>query len=278
MTRLWRSLLFVPATRPDRFEKAAVAAPDTVCIDLEDAVGPDDKSSARTAALEFLSGARAEGVRWALRINNPRTINGLRDVLALIDSTATPDVVLVPKVESAHELRWLDGLMAAAGRATGLVPVVESTRGLECAPDMARATTRVEAIGFGSADYSAEIGSDMGAAALTYARGRIAAAAGGARIAAIDTVWLDFRDDDGLRAETELARGMGFDGKLAIHPSQVATINAVFVPSARAVERAEKIVAAAEAAGGGVVSVDGEMIDEPVVIAARRTLAAAQRA
>lgn len=277
MTKLWRSLLFVPATRPDRFEKAAAASPDMVCIDLEDAVGPADKETARANALEFLAGSLPAGPRWFLRINNPRTVTGVRDTLALIESAARPDALLVPKAEGGAELHWLDGLFTSVGRQTGLVPVIESAQGLEQAPEIAGAGPRVEAIGFGSADYSAEIGSDMSAATLSYARGRIAAAAGQARIAAIDTVWIDFRDDEGLRAETGLAQAMGFDGKLAIHPNQVPVINGVFAPSDEAVARAEKIVAAADAAGGGVVSVDGEMIDEPVVIAARRTLAAAGR-
>ena len=96
MKPLWRSLLFVPATRPDRFEKAAAAGPDSVCIDLEDAVAPDDKEAARATALSFFSGELPKGPRWVLRINSPRTTLGLRDLLDLLSSAAAPDARFIP--------------------------------------------------------------------------------------------------------------------------------------------------------------------------------------
>lgn len=278
MTPLWRSLLFVPATRPDRFEKAAAAGADMVCIDLEDAVAPDDKETARATALEYLAGSLPAGPRWILRINSPRTALGLRDLLALLDSAAAPDALFIPKASSAEEMRWLDDLLSAAGKEIDLIPVIESAEGLDRVVEIAGAVLRNVAIGFGSADYAAELGSDMSVAALAYGRGRIAAAAGQAGIAAVDGIWPDFNDDDGLRGDTELIRSMGFDGKIAIHPRQVAVINAVFAPSAEEVERARRIVAASEAAKGGIATVDGEMIDNPVVVAAQQVLAAAEAA
>lgn len=278
MTLLWRSLLFVPATRPDRFEKAAAAGADMVCIDLEDAVAPDDKETARATALEYLAGSLPAGPRWILRINSPRTALGLRDLLALLDSDAAPDALFIPKASSAEEIRWLDDLLSAADKEIDLIPVIESAEGLDRVVEIAGAALRNVAIGFGSADYAAELGSDMSVAALAYGRGRIAAAAGQAGIAAIDGIWPDFNDDDGLRGDTELIRSMGFDGKIAIHPRQVAVINAVFAPSAEAVERARRIVAASEAAKGGIATVNGEMIDNPVVVAAQQVLAAADAA
>lgn len=275
MRPLWRSLLFVPATRPDRFEKAAAAGADMVCIDLEDAVAPVDKETARETALEYLSGTLPVGPRWILRINSPRTELGMRDVLALLSGDAAPDALFVPKASSGEEMRWLDELLEAAGKDIELIPVVESAEGLDRVLEIVSAAPRIVAVGFGSADFAAELGSDMGVAALAYGRGRIAAAAGQAGVAAIDGIWADFNDDEGLRGDTELVRSMGFDGKIAIHPRQVAVINAGFAPSAAEVERAERIIAAAEAAGGGVATVDGEMIDGPVVAAAEQTLAAA---
>lgn len=276
MSSLWRSLLFVPATRPDRFEKAAAAGADMVCIDLEDAVAPTDKDTARDTALAFLAGSRTKDVRWILRVNSPRSATGLRDLQAVMSGDASPDALMVPKVSGGDEVRWIDGLLDEAGLTSDLIPVVESAQGLDRVVEIAGASRRAVAVGFGSADYAAEIGSDMGPAALAYARGRIASAAGRAGIPALDGVWLDFKDDVGLRGETQLIRSMGFDGKLAIHPSQVATINDVFAPGVDEIERAERIIAAAEAAKGGVATVDGQMIDEPVVVAARRTLAAAK--
>ena len=278
MRPLWRSLLFVPATRPDRFEKAAAAGADMVCIDLEDAVAPDDKETARATALEFLSGTLPEGPRWILRINSPRTELGLRDLLALLASDAAPDALFIPKASSAEEMRWLDELLAVADKDIDLIPVIESAEGLDRVAEIAGAVLRNVAVGFGSADYAAELGSDMGVAALAYGRGRIAAAAGQAGIAAIDGIWPDFNDDDGLRGDTELIRSMGFDGKIAIHPRQVGVINAVFAPSDEEVARARRIVAASQEAKGGIATVDGEMIDNPVVMAAQQILAAADAA
>lgn len=275
MTSLWRTLLFVPATRPDRFEKAANTGADMVCIDLEDAVAADDKETARATALAYLSGSLPAGPRWVLRINSPRTALGLQDLLALLSSDAAPDALFIPKASSAEEMCWLDELLAAAHKDIDLLPVIETAEGLDRVVEIAGSVLRNVAVGFGSADYAAQLGSDMSVAALAYGRGRIAAAAGQAGIAAIDGIWPDFNDDAGLRGDTELIRSMGFDGKIAIHPRQVDVIHAVFVPSDEQVERARRIVAASEAANGGIATVDGEMIDNPVVVAAEKILAAA---
>jgi len=276
MKPLWRSLLFVPATRSDRFEKAAAAGPDMVCIDLEDAVAPDDKDEARNTALDFLAGSLPSGPRWVLRINSPRIELGLHDLLALLSSAAAPDALFIPKASSGDEMRWLDGLLSTAEKDVDLIPVIESAEGLDRAVEIAGSTLRNVAIGFGSADYTAELGADMSAAALAYGRGRIAAAAGQVGIAAIDGIWPDFMDDDGLRGDAELARSMGFDGKILIHPRQVGVIHSVYTPGADEVSRARRIVAASEAANGGIATVDGEMIDNPVVVAAQKILAAAR--
>jgi (S)-citramalyl-CoA lyase len=278
MNPLWRSLLFVPATRPDRFEKAAAAGADMVCIDLEDAVATADKETARDTALGYLAGSLPAGPRWVLRINSPRTELGLHDLLALLSSEAAPDALFIPKASSGEEMRWLDDLLSAADRNIDLLPVIESAEGLDRAVEIAGSVLRNVALGFGSADYAAELGSDMSVAALAYGRGRIAAAAGQAGIVAIDGIWPDFKDDEGLRGDTELIRSMGFDGKIAIHPRQVSVIHAVFAPGEEEVARARRIVAASEAANGGIATVDGEMIDNPVVVAAQHIIAAARAA
>lgn len=275
MNPLWRSLLFVPATRPDQFEKAAAAGADMVCIDLEDAVALDDKAAARDTALGYLSGALPAGPRWVLRVNSPRTELGLHDLLALLSSAAAPDALFIPKASSGEEMRWLDDLLSAADKDIDLLPVVESAEGLDRVVEIAGSSFRNVALGFGSADYAAELGSDMSVPALAYGRGRIAAAAGQAGIAAIDGIWPDFKDDDGLRGDTELIRSMGFDGKIAIHPRQVDVIHTVFAPSEEEVAHARRVVAASEAAKGGIATVDGEMIDNPVVVAAQHVLALA---
>lgn len=275
MTSLWRTLLFVPATRPDRFEKAADTGADMVCIDLEDAVAADDKETARATALNYLAGSLPSGPRWVLRINSPRTELGLRDLLALLSSEATPDALFIPKASSGEEMRWVDELLSAADKDIDLIPVIESAEGLDRVVEIAGSVLRNVAVGFGSADYAAQLGSDMSVAALAYGRGRIAAAAGQAGIPAIDGIWPDFKDDDGLRGDTELIRSMGFNGRIAIHPRQVSIIHEVFAPSEEEVMRARRIVAASDEAKGGIATVDGEMIDNPVVVAAQSILAAA---
>ncbi|HCP00165.1 MAG TPA: CoA ester lyase, partial [Rhodospirillaceae bacterium] len=149
MKPLWRSLLFVPATRSDRFEKAAAAGPDMVCIDLEDAVAPDDKDEARNTALDFLAGSLPSGPRWVLRINSPRIELGLHDLLALLSSAAAPDALFIPKASSGDEMRWLDGLLSTAEKDVDLIPVIESAEGLDRAVEIAGSTLRNVAIGFG---------------------------------------------------------------------------------------------------------------------------------
>ena len=272
----YRSILFVPATRPDRVPKAAATGADAVSVDLEDAVAPADKANARAAVWEQLTVLSSLGVRSILRINALTTPEGLHDLVALIDSPTAPDGLFVPKCDSAEEVRWIDSLLGDRHRDMEILPIVETATGLDNVAAIAGASARVSAVGFGSADFSAEIGSDMGWDALAYARGRIAVAAGQHGISAIDGVWLDYQDDDGLREEATRVATMGFSGKIAIHPQQVPVINQVFTPTDEAIERAQRIVAAAEAAGGGVTTLDGQMIDEPVVQGARRIVAVAE--
>lgn len=256
--------------------KAAATGADAVCVDLEDAVALADKPAARAAVWDQISVLRALGVQSILRINALTSPEGLRDMVALIESQIAPDALFVPKCDSAEEVRWIDSLLGERHRDMKMLPIIETTIGLNNVAAIAGASPRVSAMGFGSADYSAEIGSDMGWDALAYARGRIAAAAGQHGIAAIDGVWLDYHDDDSLRGEAERVAKMGYTGKIAIHPQQVAVINQVFTPSADAIDRAHRIVAAAAAAGGGVTTLDGQMIDEPVVQSARRIVAVAE--
>ncbi len=271
----YRSILFVPATRPERVPKAAATGADAVCVDLEDAVAPSDKPAARAAVWEQLEVLRSLGVPSILRINALTSREGLHDMVALIESPAAPNGLFLPKCDSAEEVRWVDSLLGDLHPDMEVLPIVESVKGLDNVAAIAGASPRVSAIGFGSADYSAEIGSDMGWDALAYARGRIAAGTGRHGVAAIDGVWLDYNDDDGLRGETARVAAMGFSGKIAIHPRQVPVINEVLTPSEESVARAQRIVTAAAEAGGGVTTLDGQMIDEPVVQGARRIVAIA---
>jgi len=275
MTTRRRSWLFTPATKADRFDRAAEAGADVLIIDLEDAVAPADKAGARTAALDWLAKPADGRIGRALRVNAPTTAFGLEDLLALVRSEARPDVVVIPKTESPDVLRLVDGLLTDAGKPTRLVALVESARGIANADAIAQATPRLEALFFGAADLAADLGAEVAWEPLLGARSRVVVAAAQAGVAVIDSPFFSITDEDGLAAEVRAAVRMGFTAKAAIHPKQVAAINDALTPTPDQVTQARRILAE-NAKGVGVV--DGRMIDEAVARKARRVLAAAGEA
>ena len=200
------------------------------------------------------------------------TGDGLRDLLAFRDAPARPALVVLPKTESATEVE-------IAVRHLGMpriVALLESGRGLSAAEAIV-AHPAVDGLGFGGADLAADLGATMGWEQLLFARSRVVQAAAVAGICALDVPFLDIHDADGLRRETEAARALGYSCKFAIHPAQIATINAVFTPGPEQLAAARRIVAAFEEAGGGACQLDGRMIDMPLVKSARRAVALAER-
>jgi (S)-citramalyl-CoA lyase len=266
-----RSWLFTPATRPERFAKAAETGADVLLVDLEDAVAPRDKAAARTTALDRLAGPRAGTLR-ALRINGLDTRAGIADLDALLGSAASPDFLVLPKTETAGHLQILDRLLTAVGKATRLVGLIESARGLAALEAISTATPRLAGLMFGAADMSADLGAATAWQPLAYARGRLIAVCAPADILAIDSPFFELHDEAGLKQEVTAAVALGFGAKAAIHPAQIGPINAALTPSAEAVEKARAVIAVN---AKGVGAVDGEMIDEAVARKARRTLAAA---
>ncbi len=267
MTSSYKSLLFVPGARPDRFDKAASAGADTIIIDLEDAVLPEDKATARQSALDWLA-ARPAGLRAALRINSLRTPYGSADLAALIETGVQPEFIMVPKAETGVDIE----IVCEALDNDRVVAVIESGRGLANAMDIARATPM--GVLFGGADFSASLGADLSSApAMSHARGAIAAACGQAGVPAYDVPFLDVGDEDGLRETTSAAKAYGFSGRACIHPKQVATVNSVFTPSPAELEEARAIIAALNAAEGGAVLHRGKLVDRPIILAAERMLA-----
>ena len=273
--RARRSWLFTPATRPDRFARAGEARADVLIIDLEDAVVPGDKDRARAAALAHLDAGRGTAPIQALRVNGLRTRAGLDDLRLLLESRTGPDAVILPKVETPDEPRPADAWLAEAGSRAALVALIESARGLEAAPEIARSTPRLSALMFGAADLAADLGAPAAWEPLLYARSRVVAAAAAAGLDAIDAPHFALTDQAGLEAELRAAVALGFAAKAAIHPGQVAAINAALTPSAAAVAEAREILAQNEA---GVGVVGGRMVDEAVARRARRILAAAGEA
>jgi (S)-citramalyl-CoA lyase len=267
-----RSWLFTPATRPDRFDKAAASGADVSIIDLEDSVAPADKADARRTALARLTQPADGSCGRALRVNGLETRFGLADLQALLESSASPDYLVLPKTESAAHVQILDRLLTEAGKATRLVALIESARGLAAVEEIAAATARLEALLFGAADMSADLGAGTAWAPLAYTRARLVAGCALAGVLAIDSPFFDVKDHDGLTEETAQAVALGFGGKAAIHPNQIATINAALTPRPEEVTRARAILAE-NARGVGVVQ--GQMVDEAVARKARRILIAA---
>lgn len=264
-----RSLLFTPATRLDRLQKALSSGADMVILDLEDGVGPSDKSAARAALAELARrGFDGEAGRIGVRINSLGSADGIRDMAAMLDWPAWPSLLAVPKVQSGFELRQVQAL---AGRhPTRLLITLETALGVARAVAILAEAPRSAIVGYGSADHTAETGAAMSGTGLAWARGQIVNAAATAGIPAVDGVWLDYGDLGGLETEARLVKSMGFSGKIAIHPAQVATINTVFSPTEAEIETARAMVAASRAAGDGAFSFNGKMVDAPVLARARR--------
>lgn len=266
-----RSMLVTPALEPTRFDKAAEVGADVGLLDLEDGVPRAFKSEARRLATEHLARGRRP-VPMALRINSLHTEDGLRDVLALLDTGARPDIVLLPKVESPSELQQLDALLSPRLPDVALLAIIETSRGVASVEAIATATPRLQGLVFGSADLSAQLGIPLTWEPMLYARSRIAMAAGAAGLSAIDSPCFELADLDGVEEETRRARALGFVGKIVIHPAQVPTVHRALRPCARSVDHARRVVAQAEEGNGGIRRLGNAMVGPPLVAAARRVL------
>lgn len=282
-----RSILFVPGIRPEFIAKAELAGPDALVLDLEDSVAHDAKDAAR----KHVAGAlRVRGDRLTLiRVNHPQ-LGMLEQDLSVLAPHARQAIVL-PKVEQAGEVEVLDGLLGAFERANGLdansisvTVVVESALGLRNLYDFIRAAPRVRGAALASAeegDFIVDIGAQWTpeGTALAYARGKFVCDARAAKVEwLLDGAFMNLTSTDALERESRLARTCGFNGKMAIHPRQVAVINQVFSPSAAEIERARKLIGAfriAEAQGRGAVQFEGMMVDYANVKRAERLLALA---
>jgi citrate lyase beta subunit len=258
------SLLFVPGSRPERFAKALETGASVICIDLEDAVAPNDKASARAAALAAI------GPRVAIRVNGIRTRAGIADLLALGQMPDLPALVLVPMVESADEV----AIVAAVLDGALIVPLIETARGLRNAHEIA-AMPGVVAMMFGGGDLSAELGVALAWEPLVVARSLFVMACASANISAIDVPYLALDDVDGLAEECRRAREIGFQAKAAIHPAQVDVITTAFVPSPSDVAEARAALHVFSGAGGGAIRFNGRMLEAPLIARYRKIIARA---
>jgi (S)-citramalyl-CoA lyase len=263
-----KSWLFTPATKADRFGRAAEVSADALIIDLEDAVALSDKQKARTAALQYLEQPAQGRLPCALRINAPITRTGIEDLHSLLESSATPDYIVLPKCDSPAFIRMVRTLLDQAAKDTEIIALIESAKAVEALPDIVSSDVKPVALMFGAADMEADLGA-TGWEPLLFVRSRIVQVAASAGIAAVDSPFFEIADLEGLKKETKAAEDLGFHGKAAIHPKQISIINEVFVPSAEEIAKARQILAVNQQ---GVGSVDHEMVDEAVARKARLTL------
>jgi len=285
-TRLRRSLLFVPGADARKLERAREAGADAVILDLEDSVAPDKKSDARRLVAEALRSKAFGDLEVAVRINPPDTAqfeSDLESVIAaggrtiMLSKSERPEQI----AEVSERLRTLD--RAGANDGTKLLLLVETPRGVVNATAIAAASDRVQALCFGPADFALAMGlteTNASRGIAYHARCTLVIAARASGVTPIDSVFLDVKDERGFREDSSLGLSLGYDGKLCIHPRQVAITNEVYTPRPDEIEHARRVVEAWERAtdeGRGVFSLDGQMIDAPVVASQRRVLERARR-
>lgn len=284
-----RASLVVPASSPEMLAKAATRGADEVVLDLEDAVVPTAKDAARASATDALAQVDWGPASVAVRVNAPRTPWCHADLEALARAAGPLRSIVVPKVESAGDVafveRLLDGVEAACERATPLrvQALIETAAGVARVEEIAGASPRVEALLIGYADLAASLGRTADGAADPLAwdavRDAVLVAARTHGLQALDGPYLGLQPDAAFLAAARRARDAGFDGKWAIHPAQVAPLLELFAPGEDEVTQARAIIDAldeAERVGGrGAVALDGQMLDEAVRVAALRTLARA---
>lgn len=289
MSRLRRSLLFVPASSERFFVKAQASQADTLIFDLEDAVAPDRKASAREILKEVLQDSGFSRFERTVRINALDTPYFLDDVLAMVEAGA--DGLVVPKTNTVEGIRFVDTLVSLAegraGREAGsvvLLPLIEQPEAIGNAFALAKATPRIAGMAFGHGDFSLSMGIKAAPSVdgiVLHARCQVVTAAKAAGITPIDNVYLDIPDIEGLGAETRQGKQLGYEGKACIHPNQVEPVNGVYTPTQEEVNYARDLVAAFEQAvaeGQGAVAFQGRMIDGPIAAIERIVLERARQA
>lgn len=273
-----RSFIFSPGIRPEMYPKALASGADIVCVELEDGIAPKDKDKARSNAMALFAEPQADdGVERVVRINSLREAFGLADIQAVLATDTPPPTLMLPKVRTPDEIVWIDNLLTERGHPTRLHVIIETNAALEAVLDIAGASPRIDALLFGGVDMAAELRCKNAWEPLLYARSRVVHAAASRGIDAIDVPWLDLDDSNGMFREAELVRDLGFSGKGAIHPKQIAAVNQVFTPDKETVARARRILRTFAEAETGLVVIDGKLIEKPVLREMNRIVAIAER-
>lgn len=284
--RLRRTLLYVPGNSPNMVQDCMIYGADTVLLDLEDSVSVNEKDAARYLVKYALQNLDFSYSEVAVRINGMDTPFWHDDLRMIVP--AGVDIVRLPKAETSSGIKRLDDAIAEIEKCNGMeygtvriMVSIESAKGLINAYDIATASQRMVAIAIGGEDFTADlqVRKTREGKELFVARGELIIAARAAGVDAIDSVFSDVNDEEGFRTETEMAKALGFDGKSVINPRQIPIVHEVFTPSEKEIEeaiRVKKAIKDAEEKHSGVISLDGKMVDKPIVKRAERTLKLAE--
>ena len=288
MDRPRRSLLYIPGNNPGMIQNCAIYGSDGVLLDLEDSISISEKDSARKLVKHALRTLDFGAVERVVRINGRDTPFFEDDLEEIVP--AAPDAVRIPKIDSPEDVRAADKIIARLEHEHGMKPgsvrihaMLETARAIVNAPSIAASSPRILGLTIGGQDLAADLGikATREGLELLYAKSAVILAAKANGLLAFDTVYTDINNPEGLREQAAMSVSLGFSGKAAIHPSQIAIIHEAFSPDEKEVRKAERIVRGAREAeerGLGVVAVDGRMVDAPVVAQAMRTLELARLA
>ncbi len=287
MEKMRRTMMFVPGNNPGMLQNAGIYGADTIIFDVEDAVSIGEKDSARHLVAEAIRTINYP-CEVAVRINHISTPYGYKDLEVILPSH--PDLIRLPMAQSADEIKEIDGIITAAEEKYGFEPgsikmmaAIETPKGLFNAQAIAEASPRMVAIAIGAEDFIANLKTTRSkdGSELVVARGHLVLAARAAGVQVIDTVFSDVNDEEGFIAEVKRIKQLGFDGKSVINPRQIGIVHDIFMPTEKEIEFSKRVLAAfqeALAKNSGVISLDGKMIDKPIVDRAERVLAYAEAA
>lgn len=279
MNRVRRSILYMPGDDRRKIEKARSLDLDSFCMDLEDGVALNNKPAARESVVSALQELDFGHIERLVRINPAETALAMQDLESIL--VARPDGIVVPKVETAADIRWVAAQLDDADMP--IIAIVETARGIVNLKEIGAAGSPLSALAFGAEDLAGDIGATRTKAGMEvlYARSAVITHAAANDLQALDMVFVDFRDLEGLAEEAQAGASMGYDGKQAIHPNQIQVIHQAFTPNQEEIEQAQRIVVEFDKnskAGTGAFAIDGKMIDMPLYRAAQNKLAKARAA
>jgi citrate lyase, beta subunit len=284
--KLRRTMMYVPGNNPGMIKDAHIYGADSIMFDLEDSVSLTEKDAARFLVYNALTSIDYEGTETVVRVNGLDTPSGREDFDAVV--RAKPNIIRLPKTETPEDIIEADNLIGIIEREAGmevgtvkLMAAVESAKGVINSYQIAKASPRLLAIALGAEDFVTDMKTTRSGDGieLLAARSHVLMAARAAGIYALDTVFSNINDVEGFINEVKLIKSLGFDGKSVIHPNQVELVHKIYTPDEKEILKAERVIQAirdAEARGSGVISLDGKMVDRPVVERAKRVLALAE--